>query len=105
MKMTHRGSSDDLVVSSDGCSYKVTLQNWFASPVYQVEKVQFGDGTVWDTRVLIKAPRSVSIVGDTGADDMFGTYNVDDYYLFGRGDGNVVSVEHPNGLGSTCGAM
>src|SRR5205814_2131294 len=103
MKMTHRGSSDDLVVSSDGCSYKVTLQNWFASSVYQIEKVQFADGTLWDTSVLTKAPRSGSIAGNTGAENIFGTYNVDDYYLFGRGDGNDVIIDNPNGFSSTSG--
>src|SRR5439155_188201 len=101
--LSQTSNSSHLVLSINGTADKVTLQNWFASPVYQVEKVQFGDGTVWDTSVLSKAARSGWFAGNSGAENIFGSYNVDDYYLFGRGDGNDVIIDNPNGFSSTSG--
>src|SRR5207248_961844 len=95
--LSHPSNSYDLVLSINGTSDKVTLQNWFASTVYQVEKVQFSDGTVWDTSVFGKAPRSGSIHSITTPRSSDHSYNVDDYYLFGRGDGNDVIIDNQNG--------
>src|SRR5260221_14030902 len=69
----------------------------------QVEKVQFGDGTVWDTTLLAKASRSGSVSGNTSPETIYGVYNADDYYLFGRGDGNDVIVDNQNGFNATTG--
>src|SRR5256885_1761078 len=95
--MTPPSNTSDLMLSINGTADKVTLQNWYASRGYQVEKVQFAYGMLWDTSVLARAPRSGSIAGNSGAENIFGSYNVDDYYLFGRGDGNDVIIDNPNG--------
>src|SRR5258707_15875631 len=75
--LSHPSNSYDLVLSINGTNDKVTFQNWFASPVYQVEKVQFGDGTVWDTTLLAKASRSGSVSGNTSPETIYGVYNAE----------------------------
>src|SRR5438874_9139451 len=101
--MLHPSSSSDLLLSINATAEKCTLSLHDALPIYQIEKVQFADGTLWDTSVLVEAPRSGSIAGNSGAENIFGSYNVDDYYLFGVGDGNDVIFDNPNGFCATSG--
>src|SRR5438132_612772 len=45
-----------------------------------------------DKSVLTKATRSGSIAGNTGAENIFGTYNVDDYYFFSSRRRHTISL-------------
>jgi Ca2+-binding RTX toxin-like protein len=40
--------SNDLVLRIAGTTDSVTLYNWFLDPTFQIERVVFDDGTVWD---------------------------------------------------------
>src|SRR6185503_2275652 len=92
---------NDIVLSINGTNDKVTLVNWFAGPSWQVDKVQFADGTVWDATVLLKAPRSGSVAGNTVSEEIRGSASADDFYLFGRGDGNdSINDNYFNGAGT-----
>ncbi len=46
------GNTADLVVSINGTTDKLIVQNWFVSDAYKVEQVEFADGTVWNVAQL-----------------------------------------------------
>jgi Ca2+-binding RTX toxin-like protein len=99
--MSRPSGSNDIVLSINGTNDRVTLANWFSTATaYRVEKVQFADGTVWDTTVLAKAPRSGSIANNTSSETITGTSTADDFYVFGRGDGNDLINDNPEGQGT-----
>jgi Ca2+-binding RTX toxin-like protein len=56
--------SEDLLLSINGTTDSLRVFAWFGSVSNRVERVEFPDGSVWDTTVLIKAP----IQGTSGAD-------------------------------------
>ncbi len=43
---------DHLYLSINGSTDRVTLKNWFKGTGYQIERVQFADGTIWSAGVL-----------------------------------------------------
>src|SRR5258707_601503 len=92
-----------MVLSINGTNDKETIQNWFASPVYQVEKVLFagGRGQTRTWRDWGSGLGSADV--NTSPETIYGVYNADDYYLFGRGDGNDVIVDNQNGFTATTG--
>jgi Ca2+-binding RTX toxin-like protein len=74
--------SDDLLLSINGTTDSIRVYGWFASTSYRVERVEFADGTVWDTSVMLKAP----IQGTAGNDNLAGNDELDDI-IYGN-DGN-----------------
>jgi hypothetical protein len=66
--------SDDLLLSINGTTDSIRVYGWFASTSYRVERVEFADGTVWDTSVMLKAP----IQGTAGNDNLAGNDELDD---------------------------
>ena len=65
-------SGVDLVFKLAGGTDQITVKNWFSSAYYQIEQVQFNDGTVW-TAARTEAGIRTSLVGTTGADTLVGT--------------------------------
>ncbi|MCX7893284.1 MAG: putative Ig domain-containing protein [Burkholderiales bacterium] len=45
-------NGNDLVLSIRDSTDSLTLKNWFAGPSYEVERVEFANGRVWDTEYL-----------------------------------------------------
>jgi Ca2+-binding RTX toxin-like protein len=79
-----RRADNDLMLSLDGTSDRVTLKNWFNGTAYRIEQVVFADGTLWGENFLATAPRH----GEPGQNDtIIGNSAGDDYYLFGPGFG------------------
>src|SRR5213592_3639627 len=83
--------SNDLVLRVVGASDQVTIANWFSDPSYQVERVVFGDGTVWDAATASSLRR----LGTEGDDFLQGNFSYgglldgrggNDYLLAGMGD-------------------
>jgi Ca2+-binding RTX toxin-like protein len=64
-------SGNHLVFRNTTNTDQVTVSNWFADGVYQVETVEFADGTVWNAAALTAA--ALVVTGTEGADVMVGS--------------------------------
>ncbi|WP_310625403.1 tandem-95 repeat protein [Limnohabitans sp.] len=53
---------NDLWVSVSGSGDQIQLTNWFVGSAYQVEKMRFADGTVWDTTAMRGKATSADVV-------------------------------------------
>ncbi|MFN6156231.1 MAG: bluetail domain-containing putative surface protein [Dolichospermum sp.] len=63
---------------------KITFQNWGYGTAYQIEKVEFANGTSWDSAKLLTAP----FMGTASADYFSGTDGNDIFYG-NAGDDNI----------------
>jgi len=107
---------DDLLVSIDGSTDTLTIENYFASLGYNVvESFEFDDGTIWDqaaitAALVVEPPTVVTHEGTAGNDTLTGTSGDDvlagrggddtltgksggDIYLYAAGDGADVVTE------------
>jgi len=86
---------DDLVLIINGTTDKLTIGKWFwnEAGAYQVEHIQFADGTLWDAETI----KQMILIGTPG-DDVLTGYSSDDIIrglagndiLYGRaGDDNI----------------
>jgi len=66
------GYGGDLVLGISGTTDQVTLQSWGYGDYYHVERLEFGDGTVWDAAYLQTQISAIPIVGTTGNDYLSG---------------------------------
>jgi len=62
---------NDLVLRLNGGVDQLTVSLYFLNPVFQVERVEFADGTVWD-RAAIEDLVTPVITGTAGPDLLFG---------------------------------
>ncbi len=107
---------DNLYISINGTTDKLTLANWFAGDAYRIEQLAFADGTVLDVpeqAALLSIPTEgddflVGTAGDDfiealgGNDTLAGLAGNDylqggsgnDTYLFGRGAGQDYVYEY-----------
>lgn len=69
-------SHDDFVFSLNGGIDRLTVSHYFLAPLFQIELVQFADGTVWD-QAFINNLVQPSITGTEGPDVLVGTQNDD----------------------------
>lgn len=71
--------SSDLVLKRKNRTDTITVQNYFnftdAEHKYQVEEIQFADGTIWDFQTIWR--QFMAIKATTGADTLFGTVRSD----------------------------
>jgi len=74
--------SEDLLLSINGTTDSLRVLAWFGSVSNRVERVEFADGSVWDTTVLIKAP----IQGTSGADYLVGRDDLADTIMGNAGN-------------------
>jgi Ca2+-binding RTX toxin-like protein len=88
-------SGDDMVFRIKGTSDQVTVQQWMADPSYQLEKVEFGDGTVLTAQEVTDS--TTEIRGTSGDDGLFGSRIIDSLYgyegndwLFGNGGDDLI---------------
>lgn len=93
--ITLQRNDDDLELSINGTSDRLTVQGWFwnDSPEYQVERIHFGDGTEWN----IDAIKQIVLQGTSGDDTLIGYSSSDALEghdgqdrLFGRGGDDMV---------------
>ncbi|MDP3512204.1 MAG: calcium-binding protein [Sulfuritalea sp.] len=110
--------SSDLVISINGTTDTLTVQNYFASNPYKIEKVQFDDGTIWtaaefDTLPLV--PTGTLLYATNGAEtiDLRNSANTlaygytstasdsgNDTYIFGAGAGQDVVSDYGTAAGN-----
>ncbi|WP_459724434.1 calcium-binding protein, partial [Sideroxyarcus sp. TK5] len=84
---------NDLVISINGTTDKLTVQNYFTGSQYKIEKVVFDDGTVWDGTVLDAAqilPTGTSLTATTG-NDLIDLRNVANTTAYGYSSANYES--------------
>src|SRR5262249_5416154 len=94
-------SGNDLVLSINGTSDKVTLSGRVDVPWHSADQVLFADGTLWDYNTLLQKSLAGTanndwLGGDSGANtldggagnDTLSGRNGDDTYVFGRGYGS-----------------
>lgn len=61
---------NDLVLGINGTSDKVTIVNYFSSASYQVERIQFNNGTIWAPADVAKQP--MELIGTEGTETLNG---------------------------------
>jgi Ca2+-binding RTX toxin-like protein len=89
-------SWSDLVLTVAGSTDQVTILNWFSGASYQIEQVEFSDGTTWDASTLDRSVvASDATPGDDqlfggGADDVLGGQAGADW-IFGGGGSDTLS--------------
>ena len=90
-----RRNGEDLVLSIEGESDTLTVGNWFYDEAgqWQVERIQFADGTVWDVaeikqRLLQGTPDDDTLIGYSTSDDIYGLEGHD--RLYGRGGDDTI---------------
>ena len=105
----------DLLLGFIGATDQLTVQNYFSDPQYQTERIEFADGTVWDTATILGqtpglvltdttggvylqgSPLSDTLSGAGGNDTLAGGMG-NDIYLFDRGHGqNTISESNYSG--------
>ncbi len=86
----------NLYLSLGNGSDQLTLQRWFFSDGYKIEKVRFADGTVWDVAELIN--RIVAVPATENDDTVFGREDRDvidglsgNDRLFGNGGNDILT--------------
>ena len=58
---------NDLILSIVGTTDSIRVQGWVNNPSVRIERIEFADGTVWDTDVLWAAP----VLGSEGGDTLY----------------------------------
>jgi hypothetical protein len=112
--------SNDLVISINGTTDTLTIQNYFTSGgAYKIEQVQFDNGTVWTTTDLDAALSTpgAGITSGTAATELYDLRNSanstvygytstaadsgNDTYLFGRNAGQDTVLDYGSAAGNT----
>lgn len=78
-------SNQDLVLSLNGGTDRLTVSLYFLAPVLQIELVHFADGTVWDQAFMEHLTRPV-MTGTEGPDSLIGTSGPDRMLGLGGND-------------------
>ncbi len=79
-------SDYDLILTINGSSDQLILQNFGGGSDYQIEQVKFADGTVWDAASLYAQLAETPLVGTNNADTLV-AWIIGDNFLQGM-DGN-----------------
>lgn len=77
-------NESDLFLKLLGTDDRITVSGFFLDPLSRVERVEFGDGTVWTSSTLLAA----KFAGTEGADSIFGTTGND--RIEGRGGNDYI---------------
>jgi Ca2+-binding RTX toxin-like protein len=67
-----QSTGDNLVLSIRGTDDQLTVRDYFSDPAYQVERVEFADGTIWDTSAILSRGQGATLVGTEGEDILYG---------------------------------
>ncbi|MDI1278941.1 calcium-binding protein, partial [Methylobacter sp.] len=107
----------DLVLSINGTTDQLTIQNWGYRDYYRIERVEFADGTSWNSAYLQARDSAIPIVGTTGNDYLSGDAwsNIldgragndflqggagNDTYLFNLGGGQDTIIDYDPAAGN-----
>lgn len=84
----------DLVLSHLNGTDKVTVKNWLTTPgstQYQVERIEFADGTTWSNIDL--TAQALVVTGTAGNDTLFGVGAFDDTLYGGAGNDSLYGYD------------
>jgi Ca2+-binding RTX toxin-like protein len=93
-----RRSETDLVLSHNNGSDQVTIKSWYVGSQYQLEQIQFADGTVWDRTAVTNT--GLTITGTEGDDTYIGVTAFVDVINGGAGNDTLTAKgngDHLNG--------
>ncbi len=82
VEMTRSGNN--MVFKIKGTTDQVTVQNWMTASTYQVEKIEFGDGTFLTAQQVTDS--TVDIYGTSGAEVLYGSQAMDRLWGYGGND-------------------
>ena len=74
---------DNLVLTIGEGGERIVLSGWFKNYIYKLSRVEFSDGTIWDT-AQIEALRDIHVRG-TDADETLTGFASDDILIGGKG--------------------
>jgi len=114
--ITFNRSGRDLVLSINGTTDQLKIQNWASGDYYRIERVQFADGTLWNAAYL-QAHAITKLTGTSGNDTLSGDSESDmldgragndilqggagnDIYLFNLGDGQDTILDYDYSSGN-----
>ncbi|MEN6328442.1 MAG: calcium-binding protein [Syntrophomonas sp.] len=60
-----RSSGSSLELSINGTEDKITVNSYFSNDSYKIEKIEFADGTVWDTSYIAAKAAELTQPGET----------------------------------------
>jgi len=104
----------NLYLTINGTTDQIKLANWFSSPGWRIERVEFADGTAWSASALaLMAPYEGTsgddilqgsattdvMAGGAGNDYLYGNIG-DDVYLYKRGDGSDTLSDYDAAVGN-----
>ncbi|WP_210397906.1 calcium-binding protein [Motiliproteus sediminis] len=85
--------NNDLILSINGTTDTLRMQNWFSGTNYRIEEVSFADGTVWDAALLndtasvpVGTENGDNLYGDSGDNTIQGLGGNDNLYGFAGND-------------------
>src|SRR2546426_4431479 len=67
------GRFNSLVLGITGTDDQLTVDSYFSNAAYEVEQVEFADGTIWDTNAIFSRGHGSTITGSDGFDFLQGT--------------------------------
>jgi Ca2+-binding RTX toxin-like protein len=65
-------NGDDLVLNINGTADQLKIQSWDYGDAYRIERVEFADGTVWETADLPSQLSGLPLIGTSGNDGLYG---------------------------------
>ncbi|MDO8742744.1 MAG: putative Ig domain-containing protein [bacterium] len=83
-------SGSDLVLSTNGTGDQLTIQGWGDGPDFQIERMEFADGTAWDAADLQAQVLAITIMGTEG-DDYLQGWSGESATLLGLGGNDTLS--------------
>ncbi|CAH1208159.1 hypothetical protein PAECIP111893_02849 [Paenibacillus plantiphilus] len=83
-------SGDHLIVAINGSNDRITIQHFFYSVNYRVERILFGEGTVWTQEDILRQP--MNLLGTEGQDTLTGNSG-DDWISGLDGDDTLTGNE------------
>ena len=76
IELRFNGSGSDLVIGIKGTSDSITVQYYFdSSQAYQLDAIEFADGTVWDKTMIASMP--IMLTGDNNDNYLSGSVSHD----------------------------
>ena len=89
-----KNENDNLVIEFNGLGDSITFRNWFLSNEntnYKLEKIEFGDGTVWTTKQL--EDEIIPVLEEPEYDCVIDGVDGNETHIYGKGYGKVLITE------------
>lgn len=85
-----------LLLTINGTTDQLLVESYFINQIYQVEQIQFADGTIWDSTAIASRAEGLTLVGTDDPDSLTGITTNDT--LSGLGGDDLLSGQAGNDL-------